>query len=264
MPTSLRRILSTLIVVVTIFLPALTTVAFAQTVDEIVQAGEIKIGVLAEAAPYGFLDDQQQLAGFEIDLANLLAKRMGVKANLIAVPAASRIQYLLTGKVDILMAFLAVTPERALQVLFSDPYSVGQTVLLAPARVSITTMNDLLKVRVATTRSSSPDLYLTQYFGDSFPLMRFDDAPSLHQALISGQVDAVADTLFNATLLEQSQPQLKIENKLTLFAQLNGVVVRKDQFNLQQWLNAFVRYEKASGELAQLYTKWFKQPMPEF
>lgn len=240
-----------------------TVAAQAQTTDDIVKRGKIQIGVCTEAVPVCYLDDQQQPVGFEIDLAKMLAERMGVELELVQVPGASRIQYLLAGRVDILIAFLGVTPERALQVDYSQPYFTSDSNVLASADLDITSYEDLEDLRVAVVRGTTSDRYLTKRLGEG-AVLRFDDTPSMYQALISGQIDVVTDTLYNAAQMMQSSPQIQLEKKFAMFNQINGIAIRRDNQNLLNWLNNFVGFAKASGELGLMYEKHFGQPLPDF
>ncbi|POA50601.1 ABC transporter substrate-binding protein, partial [Pseudomonas sp. GW460-R15] len=79
--------------------------------------------------PYGTTDAKNQPDGYDADVAKLLAKDWGVKANIVPVTGPNRIPFLLTNKVDLLVASLAVTPERAKQVQFSQPYAAATIVL---------------------------------------------------------------------------------------------------------------------------------------
>lgn len=242
---------------------AASSAAQAQTTDEIVKRGKILIGVCTEAVPVCFLNEKQESVGFEIDLAKMLGERMGVEVEFVQVPGASRIQYLLAGKVDILIAFLGVTPERALQVDYSQPYFVSDSNVLAAADVKIASYDDLKSLRVAVVRGTTSDRFLTKKLGEG-AVLRFDDTPSMYQALISGQIDVVTDTLNNAAQMMKSNADIKLEKKFAMFSQINGIAIRRDNQNLLNWLNSFVGFAKASGELGVMYEKWFERPMPNF
>src|SRR5580700_6644551 len=84
--------------------------AKAQTVDEIVSRGTINIGVLVDLPPYGILNDKQEPDGFDIDVAKALAKYMGVKLNLVPLTSPNRIPFLVTNKVDLIVATFGITP----------------------------------------------------------------------------------------------------------------------------------------------------------
>ena len=79
--------------------------------------------------------------------------------------------------------------------------------------------------------------------------MRFDDTPSTYQALLTGQVDAMAETGITFDSVMKQNPDAPIEKKFILLRQPNGITMRADQFNLHRWVNTFVYYTKNNGEL---------------
>jgi polar amino acid transport system substrate-binding protein len=236
--------------------------ARAQTVDEIISRGTINIGVLVDLPPYGLLNAQQQPDGYDIDVANLLGKYLGVKVNLVQLTSPNRIPFLVTNKVDLIVATFGITPERAKQVLFSIPYSAIENVVFAPKDKTITSIQDLKGLRVGVPRGTVQDVILTQTLGSAVKIQRFDDDPSTYQALITGQVDAIAETGLTGDNIFAANPGAHIERKFTLLQQPNGITMRKDQWNLHQWVDTFVYFTKNNGELNALYEKWFHQPLP--
>ena len=96
--------------------------------------GELTVGMLVDFPPYGTTNAQNQPDGYDADVAQLLAKEWASRSNLVPVTGPNRIPFLLTNKVDLLVASLAITPERAKQVQFSKPYAAATIVLLRAAR----------------------------------------------------------------------------------------------------------------------------------
>ncbi len=236
--------------------------ARAQTVDEIISRGTINIGVLVDLPPYGLLNDKQEPDGYDIEVARLIGKYLGVKVNLVTLTSPNRIPFLMTNKVDLIVATFGITPERAKQVLFSIPYSAIENVVFAPKDRKITTLDDLKGLRVGVPRGTVQDVLLTTRFGSSVKVTRFDDDPSTYQALLAGQVDAIAETGMTGDQFYAANPSANIERKVILLRQPNGITMRKDQWNLHQWCNTFVYFTKNDGELDTLYQKWFHQPLP--
>ena len=232
-------------------------VARAQTVDELVSRGTINIGVLADLPPYGMLDDKQQVEGYDVDVANLLGKYLGVKVNIVQLTGPNRIPFLLTNKVDVLVATFGITPARAKQVSFSIPYSALQNKLWAPKGLHVAGPADLKGKRVGVPRGSVQDLLLTDLLGTSARVVRFDD-----QAYLSGQVDAIGETDVTTNEIASRNPSLDIEGKFLLLAQPNGITVRPNQADLLRWIDTFVHYIRNDGELAAINEKWLHQPMP--
>ena len=236
--------------------------AQAQTIDEIITRGTIKIGVLIDVPPYGTVNDKQEPDGYDADVAKLMGKYLGVKVELVPVTGPNRIPFLVTGKVDILVATFGITPERAKQVLFSIPYSAIENSVFAKKNSGITKIEDLKGKRVGVPRGAVQDVLLTNALGTTARIQRFDDDASTYQALSSGQVDAIAETGFTGRELYGKQADLGIDERFILLRQPNGITMRKDQFNLHRWMNTFVYYTKNNGELAAIWTKWFKTDFP--
>jgi polar amino acid transport system substrate-binding protein len=236
--------------------------AAAQTIDEIVSRGTINIGVLVDLPPYGLLNDQQQPDGYDIEVAKLIGSYLGVKVNLVQLTSPNRIPFLLTNKVDLLVATFGITPERSKTVMFSIPYSAIENVVFGIKGKAITKLDDLKGLRVGVPRGSVQDVLLTKSLGASVKMSRFDDDPSTYQALLAGQVDAVAETGLTGDQFYAQHPEGNVERKFILLQQPNGITMRKDQWNLRQWVNTFVYFTKNDGELNALYEKWFKKPLP--
>ena len=93
-----------------------------RTLDEIKASGKLVIGVFSDKNPFGYVDENGKYAGYDIELANRLAEDLGVEVEFVSTEAANRVEYLETGKVDIILANFTVTPERAEAVDFADPY----------------------------------------------------------------------------------------------------------------------------------------------
>ncbi len=237
--------------------------ARAQTVDEITSRGTINIGVLIDLPPYALLNDKQEPDGYDIEVAKLLAKYMGVKPNLVQLTGPNRIPFLVTNKVDLIVATFGITPERAKQVMFSIPYSAIENTVYGPKDKAISKIDDLKGLRVGVPRGTVQDVILTGALGSGARMLRFDDTPSTYQALLTGQVDAMAETGLTFDGVMKQNPGANIDKKFILLRQPNGITMRANQFNLHQWVNTFVYYVKNNGELDALHRKWFGTPFPD-
>lgn len=242
-------------------LAAWAPAASAQTPAEIKQKGTLTIGLLVDFPPYGTVDTSNQPDGYDADVAKLLAKDLGVKLNLVPVTGPNRIPFLLTGKVDLLVASLAVTPERAKQVQFSRPYSAATIVLYGAKKLNIKAPADLKGVRVAVARASTQDTALAAIAPEGTEIRRFDDDASAMQALLSGQVDAIGCSTTVAAQIARRAGD-NFENKLVLRQQFMAVAMRQQQPELLNMVNDFVARHTANGELNKLYRKWLQADLP--
>ncbi len=93
-----------------------------RTLDEIKESGTVNIGVFSDKSPFGYVDENGEYQGYDVYFGNRIGEDLGVKINYVSTEAASRIEYLKTGKVDIILANFTVTPERAEEVDFALPY----------------------------------------------------------------------------------------------------------------------------------------------
>ena len=236
--------------------------ASAQTVDELKKKGELTVGLLVDFPPYGTLNSSNQPDGYDADVARLLAKDLGVKVNLVAVTGPNRIPFLLTNKVDLLVASLAVTPDRAKQVQFSKPYAAATIVVYGAKKTNIKAAADLKTVRVGVARASTQDIALTAAAPSGTEIRRFDDDASAMQALMAGQVDAIGCSTTVAAQIDKRAPAGTYENKFILRQQVMGVAMRPGQAELLKAVDAFVDRNKANGELNKLYRKWLDTDFP--
>ena len=244
-------------------LTAIAPLACAQSVADIKKKGELTVGMLVDFPPYGTTNAQNQPDGYDADVARLLAKDLGVKLNLVPVTGPNRIPFLLTNKVDLLVASLAVTPERAKQVDFSNPYAAATIVLYGDKSANIKSPADLKGKRIGVARASTQDVALTAIAPEGTEIRRFDDDASGMQALLSGQVDALGCSTTVAAQIAKRAPANKYEQKLVLKQQVMGIALRPGQEDLKKTVNDFIARNKANGELGKLYQKWLGTDFPD-
>jgi len=237
--------------------------AKAQTIAELKAKGALVVGVQAENPPWGFVDSNSQPAGFDVDIAKLMAADMGVKLEMVPVTIANRIAQLATGKVDVLAAVMGMYPDRTKAVQFSKPYSTVDILVVGKKELNIKDYPDLVGTRLATSRASAMDIALTKALPPGTPIQRFDTDTANVQALLSGQVDVIGvPNSFMANIKKIAGPD-KFDIKFRINRQYNGITVRLGQKEFVDWINEFIDRNTANGKLNDLYKTWFDQPFPE-
>ena len=234
--------------------------AAAQTVDEIIQRGGIKIGVLAANPPLQQTDASGVTIGYDVDVANRLGEFLGVSVELVPLANAARIPALLSGNVDVLIAQLTPTPERAIQVMFTSAYGAYELSIVAPKATDVTEVADLEGKTIAIPRGSIQDTALSAMSIPNLTIMRFDDDALTAQALLSGQAETGALTAAGARYIFGADSDIEI--KIPLFAQYFSMAVRRDATDLRQWLNNAIHHMKANSEFDKIYEKWTGLPIP--
>ena len=251
--------LAALVLAAGLFAPA--TPASAATPAEIKARGKLMVGLLIDYPPFGGTDANQKPAGYDPDVAVLMAKAMGVELELVPLTGPNRIPYLLTNKVDVIIATLGISAERSKQVLFSNPYSALTIYVLAPKSIAITKPEDLKDVSIGVARASTQDTAISAVAPPGSPVKRFDDDATTLQALISGQVQAIGASNTILAQLNKDYPQLMIEPKITLREQANGMAFRKSDTELQAYANAFIAEIAKNGQLSAINQRWFGVPL---
>jgi polar amino acid transport system substrate-binding protein len=236
--------------------------AQAQAIDQARTKGELTVGLLVDFPPYGILNAQNKPDGYDADVARLLAKSLNLKLQLVPVTGPNRIPFLLTNKVDLLIASLAVTPARAEQVQFSRPYSAAQIVLFGDKDAKISSAADLSGLRVGVARASTQDVAVTKIAPKDANIRRFDDDASAMQALLSGQVDAIGCSTTVAAVISRRAPN-RYAPKFVLLQQEMAVAMRKGDEATLKAVNAFIDENIRNGELSRLYQKWLGTALPE-
>ncbi len=239
----------------------LAATAQAQTVDEIVKAGVLKVGMLVDLPPFGIMKTNGEPEGLDADFARLMGKYLGVKVEIVPVTGPNRIPFLLTNKVDVLVATFGITPERAKQVAFSIPYSEIEMVIMASKKTPIKSFETTANYRIAVPRAATSDMALTQYAPKATKILRLDDDATAAQALISGQADALGTNGLILAQLQKDNPKLELEQKFVLSRQYQGVTMRKGNADLMQWTNTFIYYVRNNGELDAITRKWLNRPL---
>lgn len=145
-----------------------------RTVDEIKASGTINIGVFSDKSPFGYVDENGQYQGYDVYFANRIGQDLGVKINYVSTEAANRIEYLQTGKVDIILANFTVTPERAQEVDFASPYMNVALGVVSPDSAVITSLEDIgTEDQVIVISGTTAETYLEKNY-PNIKLQKYD------------------------------------------------------------------------------------------
>ena len=139
--------------------------AVYRTLDQIKADGTIRIGVFSDKNPFGYVDENGEYAGYDVELANRLVEDLGVKVEFVSTEAANRVEYLETGKVDIILANFTVTEERAQKVDFAHPYMNVALGVVSPNDAVITSLDQIgADDEVIVITGTTAETYLTKNY----------------------------------------------------------------------------------------------------
>ena len=135
--------------------------AGARTVEDIQADGKIVIGVFSDKNPFGYVDENGEYQGYDIELARQLATDLGVEVEFVSTEAANRVEYLKTNKVDLILANFTVTEERAEAVDFCEPYMNVALGAVSHKSHVITSLDDVKDEQVIVISGTTAETYLT-------------------------------------------------------------------------------------------------------
>ncbi len=209
----------------------------ARSVEQIKKSGEIKIAVFSDKKPFGYVDEYGAYQGYDVYFGNRIAKDLGVKVKYVPVEAASRVEFLVTGKVDIVLANFTVTPERAEKVDFALPYMKVALGIVSPDSALITKPEDLIGKKLIISKGTTAETYFTKNFPD-VQLLKFDQYSEAYAALLDGRGDAMStdNTEVLAWALENPGFSVGVET----LGELDTIAaaVQKGNTDLLNWLNS--------------------------
>lgn len=238
-------------------LSLLGTGAYAQvdTLSRAQHTKKIRIAIDPNLPPWSFKNDKLEMAGSEYETAQMLAKDMGVQLEMVPTNGASRIPLLMTDKADIVIAAMSITPERQKVVDFSVPYSGTTSVVAAPKSMAIKSLDDLVGKRVAVTRGTIMDTDLTARAPKGVEIVRFEDEATTITSVLSGQLDIVAQSTTLNDVINKRNPSKALETKVVLRNSLHGMAMRKNDTNLREWVDGWIKTHMANGDLQAVFKK---------
>lgn len=234
--------------------------AGADALDDIAKAGVIKIGIFEDFPPFASLGSELKVEGYDVDMAENLAKAMGVKAELVGITGQNRIPFLTEGKVDALLS-IGFSDERAKVVDFTDPYAPYYIVVMGPEEVEVKDAADLAGKTIAVNRGTLEDTEVTKVAPEGADIQRYNDYNGVISAFLSGQSQLmVVGNDVGATILAKD-PAIKPVEKFLLLTSPSNMAVKKGETRLQQKLNGILAGMKKDGSLNEMAIKWLKQPL---
>lgn len=252
-PNLPRRALLAAVMMVAVAPPAL-----ADQLDDIRKAGVLRVAVFDSNPPFGGLDAKtRKLVGYDIDFAQAIARKLGVRLELTPTNPANRIPLLQSRKVDLLVADVTITPERAQAVDFSHPYFVtGQKFLTAASAPA--GLDAFARAPIAAVKGTTGEQNVRQRF-PAARVVAYDDLPAAFTALRAGRVKAVTQDesiLVGVLAAAPDRRRYKILPQAISREEI-GIAVRKGEPRLLNLVNQSLLELEAKGEAARIYDRWF-------
>jgi polar amino acid transport system substrate-binding protein len=246
--------------------PLISHWATADTLDDIKKRGEMVIGLEAAYVPYESIQDGK-IVGFDCDLGQHLADKLGVKAKFVDTEWSGIIPALYTKKFDAILSGMTITADRAQKVLFSQPYAEASNMVLARANDdTVKTAADLSGKKVGAQLGSA-GAQVAQKYGDALKaqgkagftdIKLYEHYPEAYADLMTKRLDGVVNSMSTLMVVMQQQPGLyKQVGGIQDIKAWVGMAFRKDDTALLKFVDDEISAMKKSGELTALQKKWF-------
>jgi ABC-type amino acid transport substrate-binding protein len=225
------------------------------TLPKIGRTGVLRVGTDATYPPFETMDPSTgSLVGFDIDLVRALARRLQARAEFVVVPFDGIVPGLKSGKYDLVISAMTITPERARQVRFTAPYTVaGQSIVVRRAEGSIRGVADLAGKRIGCQLATTGEMEAMKIPGAR--VVSFDAIGAAFRDLENGNLDAaIADTP-TAGIFTHDHPTLSLAGE-SLTREEFGMAARLADADLVEALNRGLEDLRATGEMRALEARW--------
>ena len=184
----------------------------ADLLDEIKNRGIIKVGINTDSKPFGFVDNNGNFAGYDVDLARYIAQYLvnnPERLEIIPVTPSNRLLKASTGEVDIVISTVTITPQREQIISFSIPYDIAGQAILVKSNSKITALSDLSEQNVGVIFGTTAEKNMRQLVPNA-NLHGFRSYKEAYQALKSNKIDAITsdDTILSRFAYDDSNVKL--------------------------------------------------------
>ena len=230
--------------------------------NEILKSGEVKIAVPESFAPFGSVGKSGEHEGYDVDVAKLIAKDLGVKLKIVPVVSKQRIPFLETDKVDLVISTMGANPSRAKSINFSSAYAPFYSGVFAPSSIKVSSYSDLECLTIGVTGGTLEDLELTKRAPKGAKITRFGDNAATLSAIKSKQVQVLVAGNTVAASVTEANPDFDLERKFIIKDSPCFIGIKKGNEDLLRWVNVFILHKKLGGGLNKISQKWLGQDLP--
>lgn len=225
--------------------------------ERIKASGVLRVGLEGTYPPFNFQDKSGQLAGFEVDFAKALAQQLGLKAEFHPAPFAGLLGSLESGRVDVVINQITITPDRQAKYEFSEPYTVsGIQIIKLKDRPGLEKPEDLTGKKVGVGLGTNYEQWIRANVPGA-DVRTYDDDPTKYQDLRAGRTDVVLNDRLVAADFIKTSPEF-VASGPPFAAQGAGVAMKKDR-GLKVVIDQGINALRANGKLAAISQQWFGQ-----
>lgn len=256
----MKKILWSTVIVLSVVFVSLGVASAGPILDDILKKGELVVGMTGGQPPLNATSKDGEFIGLDVDLIRSMAQSMNLKVSFSKMPFAELIPALQSGRIDMIVSGMTMTPERNTKVAFIGPYFVsGKGILLKLKSVELLKKEGLNSERfkVATLRGSTSQKVVEEA-APKANITLADSYDNAIEGLLQDKADAViADYPFCAYMAARYSEKELVVGDTKLTVEPLGIAVREDALLINVLENS-LRTLALSGDLSSLQEKWFK------
>lgn len=235
----------------------------ARSLDEVLDSGELRVGVNPTLPPLAKFNEKNEIVGFDVDFSRKIAEMLGVELELVKVQSTDRIPFVASGKIDYVMGAMTRNPERAKVIDFTLPVHTEVFGVLTTKGHGFDHWKDLNSedVTLVQVRGTTPIQFIKENLPKADTLL-LDNYPDVIRALAQGRGDALVDVIdFVGGHMDahKNVDWQVLETPVNVYYCALGL--KKGNESLKDWLNVAIYSLHNDGFVDEIWKKWFGMDM---
>ncbi|KPA20756.1 Cystine-binding periplasmic protein precursor [Shimia sp. SK013] len=242
------------------------TTGIADTLDDVVNRGTLRCGVVLDFPPIGYRDANNEPAGFDVEYCNDLAAALEVEAEVLPVTWAERLPVIVTGRADVVFGATSDSLARARTVGFTIPYAIYYAQGVVNADSGITSFDDIRGKRVAAAIGTVPEqewLKIAAEWGEENLYQGYQSENEVFLAVAQGKADIGITTNTAVLPITQQYDSVLAGPRMPWTTDYTSVVGKRQDVTWLNYLNLFVTHQVRSGRYDALWGKYVGGDAPE-
>lgn len=233
----------------------LSSFAQAENLDKVLKDSEMTFALTGQYPPFNFVDENNQVTGFDVEVGKEIAKRIGVSGAPVTTAWDGIIAGLLAKKYDVICGSMAITPKRLETIDFSDPYYRSGAQIFSKKASKITSVEDLKGKKVGVTLGTTYEKWVRENI-DGVDIKTYKGVPDMVLETANGRIDAfVTDKIVGALAIKEKGAPLKLVGDL-LYEEKMGIALNQGNPGLKSAINKALTDMKGDGTYHQISMKW--------
>lgn len=258
--------LKTLLTLCAVFTVTATTLATADTLDDVIDRGKLKCAVVLDFPPIGYWDEDNNPAGFDVEYCKDLAKSLGVEVEIIPATWSERLPLIVTRRADVVIGSTSDSLERAQTVGFSIPYAVFVSQAIVHKDSGIKSFDDLRGKRVAAGVGTVQEQWYEEYaakWGDGYRYQGYQSENEVFLAVQQGKVEAGMTGNIVAGPIARRFDNIELGPVLPFTADYVSMAGPRKDVSWLNYLNLFIQQQVRTGRYQALWEEFVGGEAPD-